>query len=899
MARLWSGLAAAALLVLAAAAPIATAKGGHGGHGSKGPVDLDVLFIGAHPDDEAGGLAVYGAWAEEVGARTGVITVTRGEGGGNAVGPEEGPPLGLLREDEERRAVGMAGIRNIYNLDKVDFYYTVSAPLTREVWGDEETLARVVRVVRKTRPEVIVTMNPSPTPGNHGHHQMAARYAVEAYEAAASPSAFPEQLANEDLRPWRVKRLFRNGATGTYSDNAGPECATSFTPAEATDETFGVWGGERAESGTTWAQIEREAQRQYASQGWSVFPDVPADPAQIGCDRFTQIDSRVPYTATNARRDAMLEGALVRRRSGLPLGTEFELDPDRFEITGGSEVQIDVRARGPRRVGRASVKLDLPEGWSGETRADLGKLSPRRDSVATLTVTAPDSAEPGRVRIAAKMRAGGRRGSTSTPVAVVPGVRGTLEPLPQVADFSAWVAADSGQPQLGGLVAPLASLAVGETRTLRIDLRNYSSETASGTVALALPAGFEADAASKPFDGLAAGGDGAVTFEVTNTDASLPTSNQGGDYAIEITTTTGGVDSVERAALNLVPRTEIPQAASAPQLDGVESPGEYPAGAIDLSRVWEGENPSSPADASGSAKLAWSSDALYMLVSVTDDTLGTVLPASDAKRHWRTDSVEIAVDPRRNSENTSSTYKVGVFPTTQEGQPAAYRDADNRQGPVSETSPGFEVASQVHDPYDGYTLEVKIPFAEMPAAVRPDATGLNVFIYDSDTQDKTGQTRLGWSTWGGVQGDPYRWGLASFAGYNPPPELPTEPIDPVFPRDAALSVDSPQSITQAANDGVALAGGPQADDEIEIVSKPRRSGNSVTVRLHAEGPGTAHVFATDDAGRGLGSALAEFPNRGNATVTVPLTGEAGALDAVAVAFEAADGSTDSTSREVR
>src|SRR5262249_7489913 len=82
---------------------------------------LDVLFVGAHPDDEAGGLSTYGQWQEFDGARTGVVTITRGEGGGNAAGIEEGPALGLLREDEERRAVGRAGITDVHYLDKVDF----------------------------------------------------------------------------------------------------------------------------------------------------------------------------------------------------------------------------------------------------------------------------------------------------------------------------------------------------------------------------------------------------------------------------------------------------------------------------------------------------------------------------------------------------------------------------------------------------------------------------------------------------------------------------------------------------------------------------------------------------------------------------------------------------------
>ena len=193
------------------------------------PVDLDVLVVGAHPDDEAFGLAVYGAWGEELGVRTGVVTVTRGEGGGNAAGPEEGPALGLLREAEERRAVARAGIEDVFNLDEVDFYYTVSAPLTREVWEERSTLERVVRVVRATRPEVIVTMDPAPTPGNHGHHQLAARLAVEAYAAAADPSAFRSQIRRERLAPWRVKRLFTGGAGGVRRET-GPGCVRGFSP---------------------------------------------------------------------------------------------------------------------------------------------------------------------------------------------------------------------------------------------------------------------------------------------------------------------------------------------------------------------------------------------------------------------------------------------------------------------------------------------------------------------------------------------------------------------------------------------------------------------------------------------------------------------------------------------
>jgi hypothetical protein len=481
-------------------------------------------------------------------------------------------------------------------------------------------------------------------------------------------------------------------------------------------------------------------------------------------------------------------------------------------------------------------------------------------------------------------------------VRVVPAVRGTLQPLPQVADFGRWAAA-AGAQQLDGLVDQVVALAAGQSRAVRIDLRNSAQRPHSGTVALRLPAGFAADAPSKPFGEIPAGGTDAVTFQVTNTDPSLDTSNEGGDYPLEIVTSAGGAEATEAAALNLVPVTTVPQAAPASDVDGVEAPGEYGGPALDLSRVWEGDDPSGPRDASGSAKLAWSADGLHVLVEVIDDELGTVLPRSDAKRHWRTDSVEVAIDPRGDSENTSTTFKVGVFPTTREGGPAAYRDADNFQGPVARTAPGFQVASTVRRPYTGYTLEMRIPFGALPAAVRSGQAGLNLFIYDSDTQDKTGQTRLGWSTWEGVQGDPYRWGRVTFADLLQPAVL-DQPREPVFPREAARSVDSPQSILQAAADGVALAGGPQARDRVRIVGRPRVRGRRLRVRLRAEGRGVAHVHATGARGRELAARAVELGRRGRGGVSLRLS-DPGAARWVAVAFEAGSGGTDSVRARVR
>ena len=855
-------------------------------------VDLDVLFIGAHPDDEAFGLATYGQWNEDAGVTTGVITITRGEGGGNAVGPEEGPALGLIREAEERRAVGRAGIEHVYNLDKVDFYYTVSAPLTEEIWGVEETLEKVVRVVRATRPEVITTMNPAPTPGNHGHHQVAARLAVEAFAAAADPSVFPEQIGEEGLDAWRVKKLFRGGFNGEAP--TGPLCASAFVPAEPTDLVYGVWSGRPSarNDGRTWAAVEREGQREYASQGWAVFPDVAEDPAQLSCDFFTLVESRVPFTIESARSTAMLEGALEPAAGGLPMGTELYLATERFELVPGQAFEVTAHARaGMGELAEATVELVAPPDWEVEGDGAIGTVSADGEATTSFQVTVPADAEVDqRARLVATLSAGGMQGTTAEVVEVVPAVRGTIEPLPQVAQFREW-AARTGVPQLDSLIDPRLSLGVGETREIRVDVANGGEEPADGTVGLILPAGFSAEAATQPFAGLAPGGTGAVTFRVTNTDPALATANEGGDYPLTVVTEGGGSIGSQRAALNLVPVASVPQAATAPTVDGVEGPGEYAGAVLDLSRLWEGDDPETPNDAAGTAKVAWAGDDLYLLIDVVDDTLGTVLPVSDAKRHWRTDSVEIAIDPRGTAENTAPTFKVGVFPTTAEGEPAASRDADNRQGPVAETAPGFEVASRLKEPYAGYTLEVKIPLAALPAAVDPERMTLNVFIYDSDTQDKTGQTRLGWSTWNGVQGDPYRWGRARLEGYAPPAERPAEPAAATLPLEPTRSVTSPQSILQAAADGLPLAGDPAAGAGVALVSEPVVAGELVTVELRADEEGTAHVFLWDGTAATAAETV-ELAAGQTATVELPASGAAGS-GTVLVGFEAAGGGTTS------
>ncbi|MEV4443647.1 sugar-binding protein [Streptomyces sp. NPDC049577] len=254
------------------------------------------------------------------------------------------------------------------------------------------------------------------------------------------------------------------------------------------------------------------------------------------------------------------------------------------------------------------------------------------------------------------------------------------------------------------------------------------------------------------------------------------------------------------------PSATVPEVPKAPVVDGRAGAGEYPGEALGLTH-WEGTRCSSRNDCAADARFTRNGDDLYVLVHVTDDRKGAGLDREkDCKRHWRTDSVEIALDPQGRSDDTSTTFKAAVLPfTANGGGPCAERDGDNRQGPAATTAPGMLVASTVTEPYEGYTVEARIPLTDLPAPVDPDRLTANVLVYDSDTQDRTGRSRLAWSAFGSAQADPYVWGTLSLPGYIPPPGRPTRPAE--LPLESVRSRDSALSLDQYRRTGVPLGGG--------------------------------------------------------------------------------------------
>jgi LmbE family N-acetylglucosaminyl deacetylase len=176
----------------------------------------DILLVVAHPDDE-GAAIPYLARAIDEGKRVAVVYGTRGSSGANEVGPEQAAALGAIREIEARRSLSLLGIANVWFLNGKD---TASQNVLQSLsnWNHGEALQQLVRLMRLTRPEVVMTFLPGTFVGeDHGDHQAAGVLATEAFDVSGDAAVYPEQLAGptkrlepllDNLRPWQAKKIY-------------------------------------------------------------------------------------------------------------------------------------------------------------------------------------------------------------------------------------------------------------------------------------------------------------------------------------------------------------------------------------------------------------------------------------------------------------------------------------------------------------------------------------------------------------------------------------------------------------------------------------------------------------------------------------------------------------------
>src|SRR5476649_2213693 len=173
-----------------------------------------VLYVAAHPDDENTRLLAY--LAQEKHYRTGYLSLTRGDGGQNLIGNEQSELLGLIRTQELLAARRTDGAEQFFTRAN-DFGYSKNPEETFTFWNKDSILADVVLTIRKFKPDVIICRFPTTGEGGHGHHTASAILALEAFDAAANPKKFPEQLKYTEV--WQAKRIYWNtfnfGGTNT------------------------------------------------------------------------------------------------------------------------------------------------------------------------------------------------------------------------------------------------------------------------------------------------------------------------------------------------------------------------------------------------------------------------------------------------------------------------------------------------------------------------------------------------------------------------------------------------------------------------------------------------------------------------------------------------------------
>ena len=526
-----------------------------------------VLYVGAHPDDENTALLAY--LARGRGARTAYLSLTRGDGGQNLLGPEKGELLGVVRTQELLAARRLDGAEQFFTR-AVDFGFTKSPKEAFRIWNHEEVLADVVWVVRRFRPDVIIARFPATGEGGHGQHTASAILAAEAFDAAGDPARFPEQLGR--VRPWRPKRLlwnvfnFRPGEAPKDADRLlavdvgayDPLLGKSYTEIAARSRTMhksqgqgtperrgaalnyfahlkgepaardifdGVeTGWRRVAGGEAVGQLLGEAARAYdASDPQKVLPllvraysllgrlaasETPADP--LVSEKRRELGEVIRACAglwveATAPEPYVTPGAPVKVTTTLVNRSDFPLRLVGLGPPGAGPAQAGDELRNNRPVSR-EVTRPAPADYS---QAYWLREGPGRGLFAVREqslVGTPESAPPLSVPVTLAAGEGGDRLTFETPV------------------LFRWTDRVNGDMYRPVVVVPEAAVRVEETtlvfpdrqpKRVRVTLRSNAAAGAAGTLRLRLPAGWAASPAALPVTLKAGGEEFRADFLVT------------------------------------------------------------------------------------------------------------------------------------------------------------------------------------------------------------------------------------------------------------------------------------------------------------------------------------------------------------------------------------------------
>jgi LmbE family N-acetylglucosaminyl deacetylase len=388
---------------------------------------VDILLVVAHPDDE-GAATPYLARAIDEGKHVAVAYGTRGSSGENQAGAEQAAAIGDIREIEARHALAVLGIDKVWFLGGKD---TASQDVLQSLanWGHGAALENLVRLVRLTRPEVILTFLPGTFIGeDHGDHQAAGVLATEAFDLAGDPAVFPEQVAApmrrlepylENLRPWQPKKIyyFPDADKEEMFQGLGPKYSVkeiskstkqaywrvaleSFRAHETQAKGFLDSLGTMDE-----AQIEKLATSDFWSNGISFVLGKSLVGGSVTSDVFAGITpGAIAFARPNASFEAQRPELSVELAGPWSFYSEFRREhglthlphpePPEIALQAGTELVIPLWLRNQSSAAQEiSLHLNLPSGWTVESGEGKFTVAAKQTAAARIEVKLPLTGE--------------------------------------------------------------------------------------------------------------------------------------------------------------------------------------------------------------------------------------------------------------------------------------------------------------------------------------------------------------------------------------------------------------------------------------------------------------------------------------------------------------------------
>ncbi|MBE0656524.1 MAG: PIG-L family deacetylase [Bryobacteraceae bacterium] len=516
-----------------------------------------VLMIAAHPDDENTALLAYCARGRKL--QTAYLSLTRGEGGQNLIGSEQGIMLGVIRTEELLAARRLDGARQ-YFTRAIDFGFSKTAEETMRFWGKDEVLADVVWVVRKFRPDVIILRFSGTPRDGHGHHQASAMIGKDAFHAAADASRFADQL--KDAAVWKARRVMWNG----FSFTREQEREMSSAPKAVRVDT----GEYDPLLGMSYGELASLSRSQHRSQGFGTGPrrgsqmnalftvdgEAAVNDFMDGVDttwgRFeggktvadaldealAAFEPRAPENSLpgllKARRAmAAMQAAEAKERLAeldeaiaAAAGIHFEASTSRGMTTPGGEVEVTLTA-----IARGKTPVSLKGATVGGTAVAAGTLGVNQILTAKQKVAAPartsqpywlrEPASAGMFKVADRRMLGEPANAPAIEARAVFAVEGVEFELARPVEH-VWVDRSKGEEREPLEVLPAVAVELDGTamvfpdaqpKEVSLNLASMSRDI-GGTVRLEPPEGWSAAPDTQRFD-ISTTGQSTVKFTVT------------------------------------------------------------------------------------------------------------------------------------------------------------------------------------------------------------------------------------------------------------------------------------------------------------------------------------------------------------------------------------------------